>query len=145
MTTATTGTGTITLAVAKNGYFTFAEAGLTNANTARYKIIDGNDFEIGIGTYTSAGTTFSRDTVLASKIAGTAGTSKINLSGTAEIFLTEAAGDQAYLAIANTFTKSINKAKGAAVASAATTDIWPANDGDLIHITGTTEIGRAHV
>lgn len=37
------------------------------------------------------------------------------------------------------FTGSIIQAEGAAVASAATTDIW-ANDGDTVHITGTTTI-----
>jgi hypothetical protein len=36
-------------------------------------------------------------------------------------------------------TTSLNQAKGAAVASAGTTNIW-AGDGDLIHITGTTTI-----
>ena len=37
-----------------------------------------------------------------------------------------------------TFTKSTIQAKGASVASAATTSIWSAADGDSIHITGTT-------
>jgi hypothetical protein len=52
MTTATTGTGTITLASAKAGYFTFAEGGVANADTVTYVIVDCNDFEIGTGTYT---------------------------------------------------------------------------------------------
>jgi hypothetical protein len=93
MTTATTGTGTITLGTAKAGYLTFAEAGVANTNTVTYVITDGNDFEIGTGTYTTSGTTMSRDTVIASKIGGTAGTSKINLSGTAEVFLTISMAD----------------------------------------------------
>lgn len=87
MTTATTGVGTITLGAAKAGYATFGEAGLADADTTRYVIIDGNDYEIGIGTYTSAGTTLSRDTVLESKIAGVFGTAKISLSGSAEVFV----------------------------------------------------------
>lgn len=87
MTTATTGTGTVTVGSSKAGYMTFAEAGVADADTAAYCIIDGDDFERGIGTYASSGTTISRDTVVASKIAGVAGTSKINLSGTATIFL----------------------------------------------------------
>lgn len=89
MTTATTGTGTITLGAAQAGYLTFAEAGVADADTANYTIIDGNDFECGVGTYTSSGTTFSRDTVTVSKISGTPGTSKLNLSGAATIFLTQ--------------------------------------------------------
>jgi hypothetical protein len=93
MTTATTGTGTVTLGAASTGCATFAEAGAVNATAYTYTIEDGDDFEVGRGTYTSAGTTFSRDTVLLSKISGTAGTSKINLSGSATIFVTAAAQD----------------------------------------------------
>lgn len=93
MTTATTGTGTVTLGSAVTGYATFAEASAVNATVYSYCIEDGSDFEIGVGTYTSSGTTFSRDTVTVSKISGTAGTSKISLSGTAEIFITARAAD----------------------------------------------------
>lgn len=93
MTTATTGTGTVTLGSASSGYATFAEAGAVNATVYSYCIEDGADFEIGIGTYTSSGTTFSRDTVTVSKISGTAGTSKLNLSGSATIFVTGRAQD----------------------------------------------------
>jgi hypothetical protein len=93
MTTATTGTGTVTLGSAVTGYASFAEAGAVNATVYSYCIEDGDDFEIGVGTYTSSGTTFSRDTVTLSKIGGTSGTSKINLSGTAEIFITLRSAD----------------------------------------------------
>jgi hypothetical protein len=68
--------------------------------------VDGNDFEIGTGTYTTSGTTMSRDTVIASKISGTAGTSKINLSGTAEVFLTISMADVGLLDRAQTWTAS---------------------------------------
>lgn len=92
--TATTGTGTITLGAAfSNAFCTFAEAGVANADKVTYVIEDGTDFEIGIGTYTSAGTTLSRDTVRISKIAGTAGTSKISLSGTANVYLSPSKED----------------------------------------------------
>lgn len=104
MTTATTGTGTMTLGAAKAGYLTFAEAGIANADTVTYVILDGNDFELGTGTYTSAGTTLSRDTVLVSKISGTSGTTKLTLSGSAEVFATADSGDTAFLDRANTFT-----------------------------------------
>jgi hypothetical protein len=93
MSTTTTGTGTITLGSAVSEFLSFAEAGAANATVYSYCIEDGSNFEIGIGTYTSSGTTFSRDTVTASKISGTAGTSKINLSGTATIFITARAAD----------------------------------------------------
>jgi hypothetical protein len=104
MTTATTGTGTITLGSAKAGYLTPAEAGVADADTVTYCIIDGNDFELGTGTYTSSGTTLSRDTVTVSKISGTAGTTKLTLSGSAEVFFTNDQDETAFLDRANTFT-----------------------------------------
>jgi hypothetical protein len=106
MTTATAGTGTITLGSAKNGYLTFAEAGVADTNTVTYVLIDGNNFEIGIGTYTASGTTLSRDTVIASKISGTAGTTKLTLSGSAEVFLTISIADVGLLDRAQTWTAS---------------------------------------
>lgn len=92
--TATTGTGTVTLGAAfSNAFCTFAEAGVANGNVITYLIEDGNDFEIGRGTYTSSGTTLSRNTVLLSKISGTSGTSKINLSGSAAVSITASKED----------------------------------------------------
>lgn len=66
-TSTTTGTGTLTLAGAVSGYRSFADIG--NANTTCYVILEGSEsaptaWEVGIGTYTSSGTTLSRDTVL---------------------------------------------------------------------------------
>ena len=88
MTTATTGTGTITLGSAADGYQTFAAAGISNADTVRYTIEDGNNWEIGTGTYTASGTTLTRS-VTESSNSGSA----INLSGDAVVFLTLAAQD----------------------------------------------------
>lgn len=104
MTTATTGTGAITLGSAKAGYMTFAEAGIVNTNVLSYIIFDGNDFEIGEGTYTSSSTSMSRDTVFASKIAGTVGTTKLTLSGTAEVFLSPLAADPVFNDVTTTIT-----------------------------------------
>jgi hypothetical protein len=92
--TATTGTGTVTLGAASNNSFcTFAEAGVSNGQVVTYEIEEGLDFEIGRGTYTAAGTTLSRDTVLLSKIGGTAGTSKMSLGGTATVRIIASAED----------------------------------------------------
>lgn len=67
-TTTTTGTGTVTLAGAATGYQSFAAIG--NGNTTYYAIVGLTEWEVGIGTYTSSGTTLSRDTVLASSAGG---------------------------------------------------------------------------
>jgi hypothetical protein len=80
--TTTTGTGTITLAGATQGFQTFAVIG--NANTTYYAILDGSDWEVGLGTYTSSGTTLSRDTILSSSNSGAA----IVLSGASDVFCT---------------------------------------------------------
>jgi hypothetical protein len=70
-TTSTTGTGTLTLAgAAAGGFQTFAVIG--NGNSTYYTISDGTDWEVGIGTYTSSGTTLSRDVILESSNSGSA-------------------------------------------------------------------------
>lgn len=95
MTTATAGTGTVTLASAVTSFATFAEASILDGDLVHYLMEEGNDFEIGIGTYTAAGTTLSRDTVILSKIGGAAGTTKMTLAGTATVSLVVAAQDHA--------------------------------------------------
>jgi hypothetical protein len=69
-TTTTTGTGTVSLGGAVTDYQSFSAIG--NGNTTYYTIAGTGtgEWEVGIGTYTSAGTTLSRTTVLASSNAG---------------------------------------------------------------------------
>lgn len=82
-TTSTTGTGTITLAGAVSGFQSFSAIG--NGNSTFYTIAGGGEWEVGIGTYTSSGTTLSRDTVLSSSNSG----SLVNFSaGTKDVFVT---------------------------------------------------------
>ena len=84
-TTTTTGTGTVTLAGAVTGFQSFSAIG--NGNTTFYTIADqsGFNWEVGVGTYTSSGTTLSRDTVLSSSNSG----SLVNFSaGTKNVFVT---------------------------------------------------------
>ena len=81
-TTTTTGTGTVTLAGAEYGFQAFSVIG--DASTTYYAIVSGNDWEVGLGTYTSSGTTLSRTTILESSNAGSA----ITLSGTSDVFCT---------------------------------------------------------
>lgn len=90
MTTATTGTGTVTLGSAVSSYLTFAGAGVQNGDVVTYVIEEGANREIGRGTYTSSGTTLSRDTVLNSTAGGT---TKITLAGAATVFIDAAAQD----------------------------------------------------
>ena len=82
-TSTTTGTGTITLAGAVTGFQSFSVIG--NANTTYYAIVGGTEWEVGLGTYTSSGTTLSRTTILESSNGGTA----VNFSaGTKNVFVT---------------------------------------------------------
>jgi len=68
--TTTVGTGTLTLGGAVLGFQSFAAIG--DGNTTYYAIVDtaAYDWEVGIGTYTSSGTTLSRTTVLSSSNGG---------------------------------------------------------------------------
>jgi hypothetical protein len=89
-TSTTTGTGTFTLAGAVSGFQSFSAIG--NANTTYYAIVGGSEWEVGLGTYTSSGTTLSRDTVLASSTG-----SKVSFSaGTKNVFVTYPAGKSEY-------------------------------------------------
>ena len=87
--TTTTGTGTVTLAGAVLGFQSFSAIG--NGNNTYYTIAGQgtSEWEVGIGTYTSSGTTLSRDTVLASSNSG----SLVNFSaGTKDVFCDYPAG-----------------------------------------------------
>lgn len=88
MTTATTGTGTITLGSAVSGFLTFAQAGIANGDKVSYSIKDGVQLEMGRGVYTSSGTTLTR-----SVLKSTNSNSAITLSGAAEVMITALAED----------------------------------------------------
>ena len=107
--TATTGTGIITLGSAEDGYQTFAGGGVSNGDTVRYVIEDGSNFEIGSGTYTASGTTLSR-TVSESSNSNNA----INLSGSAIVFISATAEDLPSVT-AGTLTKSFASGETASI------------------------------
>lgn len=84
-TTTTTGTGAVTLLGASAGYQSFAVIG--DANTTYYTIAGQTttEWEVGIGTYTSSGTTLARTTVLSSSNSG----SLVDFTaGTKDVFVT---------------------------------------------------------
>ena len=94
-TTTSTGTTAITLAGAYTGFQTFS-AGIGNSNSTYYTIANvvTGEWEVGIGTYTSAGNTLSRTTVLASSNSG----SLVSFtSGTKDVFVTQPAERAVYV------------------------------------------------
>ncbi len=93
-TTTTTGTGTVTLAGAASGFQSFAAVG--DGNQTFYAIVDSasGDWEVGVGTYTSSGTTLSRTTVVSSSNAG----SLVNFgAGSKDVFVTYPSSRSVYL------------------------------------------------
>ena len=83
-TSTTTGVGTFTLGGAVTGFETFT-ANLSDGDTTYYCCTDNTDFEIGLGTFASSGTTLARTTILSSSNSG----NKVNWSaGTRTIFCT---------------------------------------------------------
>ena len=69
-TTTTVGTGTYTLGSAAAGYQAFSAIG--DGNQTYYSVRNETDWEVGIGTYTSSGTTLSRDQIIGSSNSGAA-------------------------------------------------------------------------
>jgi hypothetical protein len=108
VTTATTGTGTLTLGSAQAGFQDFSVIG--DGNTTYYTITDAGTgaWEVGIGTYTASGTTLSRDFVLESSNSG----SLVNFgAGDKDVFVTYPAeraviGGMGYVENAATITQS---------------------------------------
>lgn len=106
-TSTTTGTGTLTLAGAATGFQSFAAIG--DGNTTYYAIVDSGagDWEVGLGTYTSSGTTLSRTTVLESSNSG----SLVNFgANNKDVFVTYPAekavvGGMGFVENANTITQ----------------------------------------
>jgi hypothetical protein len=109
-TTTTTGTGTVTLLGAVTGFSSFAVIG--NGNTTYYTIAGQgtSEWEVGIGTYTSSGTTLSRDTVLASSAGAP---TKTNFSGgTKDVFVTYTAARSVNVDGASIDTFGLGAAQG---------------------------------
>ena len=147
-TTTTTGTGTVTLLGASTGFQSFAVIG--NANTTFYCIAGQttSEWEVGIGTYTSSGTTLARTTVL-SNSAGTQPTALTFSAGTKDVFVTYPAGKSVNLDASNIAvipTLNLTNALGAAYGgtgvlnNAAMTVTGSGNFAYTRTLTGTTNV-----
>jgi hypothetical protein len=122
VTTATVGTGTVTLGSAVSGFLTFANAGVVDGATVTYAIKEGSNSEIGRGVYGSAGPTLTRATILESTNSGSA----ITLAGAAEVFITPSAEDflsainaqtgTTYTILATDLRKLVTLSNGSAIA-----------------------------
>jgi hypothetical protein len=88
MTIVSTGTGTLTLGSAVDGFQNFGAAGVADGDMVRYVIEDGNAWEIGTGIYAAAGPSLTR-----SPSESSAGGARIPLSGAAVVFITATTAD----------------------------------------------------
>jgi hypothetical protein len=128
-TTTTTGTGTYTLGGAVTGFETFT-TNLSNSDTTYYCCTDNTDFEVGLGTFTSSGTTLARTAILASSNSNNAVSWS---SGTRTVFCTLPAAKTVFLdASGNTSISGSVTATSFVIGSA---DI---NENDLESIDGIT-------
>jgi len=85
--TATVGTGVITLGSALTSYLDFISGGVVNLNQVSYLIEDGTNYEIGTGTYTSP-VTLTRSVIKSSN-----SNAAISLSGSAVVSITALSTD----------------------------------------------------
>ena len=116
-TSTTTGTGTLDLAGAQQGFETFV-AGIGNTTTTYYAILNPGtaEFEVGIGTVTDASTdTLSRTSVISSSN----GDSLVNFTGgTKDVFCTLPASKAVFLDNAGEVQNAASKGFATAMAIA---------------------------
>lgn len=144
-TSTTAGTGTLTLGGAVAGYQSFTVIG--NGNTTYYTIADSStgDWEVGIGTYTSSGTTLSRDTVLSSSNGGSLVTFSSNSKN---VFVTYPSERSVYLdsagsyPVQNTFN-TLNATT--ATLTAGTVSTTPSSGNDLANKTYVDTVAAAGI
>lgn len=90
-TTATTGTGILTLAGAVSGFVSFANhPEIKDGATIQYVIESDAGREVGEGVFTASGTTLARTTILETLVSGTldnTSPSALSLTGTSTVFI----------------------------------------------------------
>jgi hypothetical protein len=153
-TTTTTGTGTLTLLGAASGFQSFSVIG--DGNTTYYTIDGGTEWEVGLGTYTSSGTTLSRDTVLASSAGGT---TKVTFSaGTKNVFVTYPADKAIYddasgnvIALGTPASATLTNATGLPLTTGVTgtlpianggTNLTTYTTGDIVYASATNTLNK---
>jgi hypothetical protein len=136
----TTGTADFTPGSASLGFQSFSVIG--DGNDTYYTAVDPitGDFEVGIGTYTTAGPTLTRTTILESSAAG----AKVSFgSGSKDLFVTYPAERAVYLDAAGSAVTALDVATlGATTANITTANITagtvttsPASGNDLVNKT----------
>lgn len=103
MTTATVGTGTITLGAALSGFLSFTAGGVADGETVSYFLSEGTNGEAGHGVYTASGTTLTR-----SVLSSTSGGAAISLAGNAKVYLATLAQDVVTPSLLNSGTLPAN-------------------------------------
>ncbi len=129
-TSTTTGTGTYTLAGAVSGFESFGSIG--NGNTTYYACTLGADFEVGIGTYTSSGTTLARTTILQSSNSDNAVSWG---SGTKTLFCTQPAEKAVFLNASDNIELADNEK--IILGTGSDLEIYHSGSGSIIEDTGT--------
>ena len=110
VTTATTGTGTITLGSAVAGYQSFTDGGIVNTDSVRYLITEGNAWEIGVGVF-SAGTLtrVPDESSLGGGAISLLGNARVAVAATASDFTGVQPGDLATVATTGDYDDLTNK------------------------------------
>jgi hypothetical protein len=87
------GTGTITLGATASGFQSFAAVG--NGNVTYFAIVDAvsGAWEVNYGTYTSSGTTLTRN---ATPFSSSAGGALVNFTGSVDVFVTYPSSNSVY-------------------------------------------------
>jgi hypothetical protein len=132
-TAAAPGTGTITLGGAASGFQSFSSIG--NGNTTYFAIVDSASgaWEVNYGTYTSSGTTLSRN---ATPLSSSAGGALVNFTGAVDVFCTYPSSRSAYQNEAG--TQVVQQSFGAITATSAalttgTITTAPTNNTDIVN------------
>lgn len=122
--TSTIGYGNVSLDGAVFGHLSFIESGVQDGDVVSYSLIDGENVEVGRGTYDASYNWLTRDEILNS----TNGGSPINLSGNAHVLITALKQDFDHDALINFISdehiphSSINIIAGQGLAGGGTID-----------------------